>query len=195
MMVGLPGSGKSSVVENLVKLVPCVMVSTDSVRLRMREQPTYTPAEMMLVYEVCYAIIESRLRHGQRVIFDASNYLAARRQHLYNIAKRCSSPIAVCYVQASQATIRQRLIERMSEKRRKTDLSDADWSVYKWMVEAQEPVTSQHLVLDTTSTSPDELAQRLRRYWAECETSVTSSFDFQSAGWIDRFGNSNLTGR
>ncbi|MBX3056037.1 MAG: ATP-binding protein [Anaerolineae bacterium] len=183
MMVGLPGTGKSSVVEKLQKRVPCVVVSTDNIRLLMRNKPTYTAAEMMLVYEVCYSIIEARLKQGQRVVFDASNYLAARREHLKKVAQRAGAPVAVCYVQAGQDVIRERLQQRNSGNRRETDLSDADWSVYKWMVEAQEPVVGEHLIVDTSSTPADLLADELYRYWVNCEKAAASDPDIQSSSW------------
>lgn len=183
MMVGLPGTGKSSVVESLIKILPAVVVSTDKIRLLMRNQPTYTAAERMLVYEVCYSIIEARLKKGQRVIFDASNYLAARREYLHNLAHKVGAPVAVTYVQAAQDTIRERLYRRNSGQRRKGDLSDADWSVYKWMVEAQEPVVGEHLILDTTATPPQILAERLYNYWLNCEATASSNPDLQSPRW------------
>lgn len=183
MMVGLPGTGKSSVVEKLQKRVSCVVVSTDNIRLLMRNKPTYTAAEMMLVYEVCYSIIEARLKQGQRVVFDASNYLAARREHLKKVAQRAGAPVAVCYVQAGQDVIRERLQQRNSGNRRETDLSDADWSVYKWMVEAQEPVVGEHLIVDTSSTPADLLADELYRYWVNCEKAAASDPDIQSSSW------------
>ena len=195
MMVGLPGTGKSSIVENLSEKLPCTVISTDNVRLQMRNQPTYTAAEMMLVYEVCYSIIEVRLKRGQRVIFDASNYLAARREHLAKIARRCGAPVAICSVQASQDTIRDRLRERIYGKRRESDLSDADWSVYKWMVEAQEPVVGEHIIVDTTSSLPDVLAKKLKNYWLKCEENSESDFGLQSKGWHGRPDDSNLNNR
>jgi predicted kinase len=191
MMVGLPGTGKSSVVEGLAQFMPFVVVSTDNIRLHLRNQPTYTAAEMMLVYEVCYSIIESRLRDGQRVIFDASNYLAARREHLMKIGQRAGAPVAICYVQAAQETIRERLFKRNSGKRRKTDLSDADWSVYKWMVEAQEPVVGEHLILDTTDTPPNVLAEKLFYYWLKCEETGASDPDLQSTSWARQFSSAD----
>ena len=194
MMVGLPGTGKSSVVISLQKRLPCVVISSDDIRLRMREQPTYTAAEMMLVYEVCYSIIELRLRQGQRVIFDASNYLAARREHLAKIAQRVGAPATVCYVQASQDAIRQRLLQRVSGQRRQGDLSDADWSVYKWMVEAQEPVIGEHLIVDTTSTAPGKLADTLYDYWLECETRAASDPDLQSPSWASKLNRADGVG-
>lgn len=195
MMVGLPGTGKSSIVESVQKKISCTVVSTDSVRLQMRQKPTYTAAEMMLVYEVCYSIIEVRLRKGERVVFDASNYLAARRDHLAKIARRCGAAVAVCYVQAAQDTIRERLVQRISGQRRETDLSDADWSVYKWMVEAQEPVVGEHLIVDTTSRSADMLGNELKNYWLECEKQAEGNLNLQPKSWDGGFDKTNISHR
>ena len=194
MMVGLPGTGKSSVVEMLQDSLPCVVVTTDHIRLLMRNQPTYTAAEMMLVYEVCYSIIEARLRQGQRVVFDASNYLAARRDHLRKLAQRVGAPLAICYVQASQAVIQDRLRQRNNGNRRASDLSDADWSVYKWMVEAQEPVVGEHLILDTTSNRPGDLASKLYHYWQSCEATAASDPDLQSSSWARQLSRADRPG-
>lgn len=170
VMVGLPGTGKSLIVENLIKLMPAAVISTDFVRRYMRNNPTYTAAEMMFVYQVCHLVIELRLSRGQRVIFDGTNHAAARRQQLFDIARKQDSPLAVCQVQASEAVIRERLLSRKSGQRRDTDMSDAGWSVYQWMVAAQEPIVHDHLILDTTSNPADLLAKKLAEYWSAIET-------------------------
>lgn len=172
IMVGLPGSGKSLVVEKMAAVLPCVAISTDKVRLFMRRYPTYTAAEMMFVYEVCHRLIEQRLGRGQRVVFDGTNYLAARRQQLFKLAQRRNAPVAVCLVQASEEAVRHRLSARMGAGRRDSDLSDAGWAVYQWMVQAQEPVVGPHLILDTTTSPPDLLAAQLRDYWLTCEAGI-----------------------
>ncbi len=168
-MAGLPGTGKSLIVEHLIKMTPAAIISTDHVRRQMRQTPTYTAAEMMYVYEVCHKVIELRLSRGQRVIFDGTNYMASRRQQLFNIAKKQGSGLAVCQVQASEEVIKDRLLNRKSGSRRKGDMSDAGWSVYQWMVAAQEPIMVDHLILDTTSTPSDELAIKLNDYWMKVE--------------------------
>jgi predicted kinase len=185
-MVGLPGVGKSSVVENLPEGVRPVVVSTDGVRTYVRQSPVYTAAEMALVYEVCYSLIERRLRAGQRVVFDASNNLQARRDYLLKLAERCGAPMTICSVQASQEVIQQRLYQRINGSRRKTDMSEADWTVYKWMVETQEPVMESHLIVDTTATSPDVLAKRLYHYWLENEANAQNNPDLQSPRWASK---------
>lgn len=190
MMVGLPGSGKSSVVHSLRTLTECIVVSTDAVRQQMSKHPGYTLNAMSLVYEVCYAIIRQRLRRGQRIIFDASNYLAARRQRLCNIAAETSTPVAVCYVQASQEVIEARLRQRTNGVRGQGDISEADWSVYMWMLAKQEPLQREHFLADTTSTPAAILAQAVYHYWKQIETNVSTSFtagyaDLQPSCWAD----------
>jgi predicted kinase len=164
-MVGLPGAGKSYILEKLQELVPFAVVTTDRVRRYVRDQPTYTAAEMTYIYEICYGVVNRRLERGMRVAFDGSNYLAARRRRLLEIAQMHNAPTAVCSVQASQEVTHRRLSSRKSGNRRSSDLSDAGWSVYQWMVEAQEPLSVPHLTLDTTETEPEKLAARLYDYW------------------------------
>ncbi|MCA9995280.1 MAG: ATP-binding protein [Anaerolineales bacterium] len=188
MMAGLPGSGKSSVAYSLCTLTECVVVSTDAVRQRMSKHPGYTLSAMSLVYEVCYAIIRRRLHQGQRVVFDASNYLAARRQRLCSIAAETNAPVAVCYVQASQEVVEARLRQRINGVRGQGDISEADWSVYMWMLAKQEPLQREHFLADTTSTPAAILAKALHHYWKQIETtaSFTSGYaDLQPTYWAD----------
>lgn len=169
VMVGLPGTGKSYLVEELSKTVPFVVITTDEIRRFLPERPTYTPAEKIFIYEVCHALTALRLQRGQRVIFDGTNYVAAQRQKLYAIAEQEQAALAVCHVQVSKEVARQRLAHRVSGQRRDTDMSEADWAVYQWMVEAQEPIARPHLVLDTTETPIQVLAWQLKEYWLACE--------------------------
>ena len=189
LMVGLPGSGKSSIVENLARSVPFVLISTDGIRTQLQGKPRYTAAEMAQIYQLAYRLIELRLRRGQRVVFDASNYLAARREHVLQLAARCGAPAAVCLVQASQDTIQQRLSRRMEGNGRKGDLSDADWAVYKWMVEVQEPVVGAHMILDTTHTEPKPLARALYDYWMDVEADAAGNLDLQPPSWASKLGS------
>lgn len=165
IMVGLPGAGKSYIVDHIEARLNCTVIRTDRVRRHVRERPTYTPAEMTYIYEICYGLVDERLGQGERVIFDGSNYLASRRRRLLEMAAYHRSAVAICHVQASEVVTRQRLRERIQGDGRNADLSDAGWSVYQWMVEAQEPVAVPHLRLDTTDVPPETLVQRLIDYW------------------------------
>lgn len=182
MMVGLPGAGKSYLVTALTQLVPCVVITTDQVRLHVRSQPMFTAAEMAYTYEICFGLIAARLARGQRVIFDASNYLAARRRRLADIAYRSRAPLAVCHVRASEEVTRRRLELRVGGDRHDSDWSDAGWSVYRWMIEAREPLAMEHIVVDTTATAVEVLARRVQGYWMAREEKFDGNHNLQSAG-------------
>jgi predicted kinase len=171
LMAGLPGSGKSLIVEKLQARLACAVISTDCVRFFVRPRPTYTAAETMLVYELCYHLVDRRLARGRRVIFDGTNHLAQRRQQFLGLGKRRRALTAVCQIVAAPEIVRQRLAARNSSSRRNGDLSQADWAVYQWMAAAQEPITDPHLTLDSTCISPEELAERVRAYWLGREAS------------------------
>jgi predicted kinase len=191
LMAGLPGSGKSSIVQDLHRLLPFVVISTDWMRMQLCSKPAYTAAEQEKVYNISYALIVRRLERGQRVVFDASNYLAARREYVLDMASKCKAPVAIALVQASQEMIRQRLMRRMSQQRPAGDLSDADWSVYKWMVEKQEPILEPHIILDTSESPASILADQLCHYWLKVESDAAGNLDLQPPSWASKFISSD----
>ena len=169
ILVGLPGTGKSVVASALQKRLPHVLVSTDTIRRVMTAAPSYSDEEKAQIYQLCFEIIERRLRRGQRVLFDAVNQLQIRRDQAAAVAVNLGLPAMFCYFQASPEAIKERLVQRNSANRRLGDMSDADWAVYNLLVETQEPMTNRHLILDSSSTSPEALADCLHAYWLKEE--------------------------
>ena len=165
MMVGLPASGKSLLVEHLQALLPVLVVSSDQLRRLALAQPGYSHEEVDGIYDLCHAVIGRRLGRGERVVFDATNLLRRRRQALRQVAAQSGAAVAVCHVIASAAATRRRLQARQSQARRSGDLSDAGWSVYQLLQNQFEPLQLPHLLLDTSSASPAQLARQLRDYW------------------------------
>ncbi len=168
IMVGLPGAGKSSIVEQMAAWCDFVVIQTDGIRKQLDNSPAYSMDEMASVYDICYALVARRLRAGQRVIFDASNYLQARRQRAMDLATLEGSAMAMCRVQASQTETYQRL---MAREQAKGGTSDAGWAVYQWMVENQEPLTVPHLIIDSSVAPIEQSARRLYEFWMEHEQS------------------------
>jgi len=166
IMIGLPGAGKSSIVGKMSDWCDFVVIQTDGIRKQLNDRPAYSADAMASIYDICYALIAKRLRAGQRVVFDASNYLHARRQRAIDLATLEGSPIALCRVQAAQSETYQRLIAR---ERANRATSDADWAVYQWMVENQEPLTIPHLIIDSSHAPIEESARLLYDYWMKHE--------------------------
>lgn len=194
LMAGLPGAGKSSVVQALQRLLPCVVISTDWVRRQLFLEPTYGEEEIRAVYEMCYKLIRTRLAQGQRVIFDASNHRSERRDEVIAVGRGVGAPVTLCYIAAEDKVVRQRLHHRHHGGRRRGDLSDANWDVYELMKQAYEPIMQPHIELDSSYDRPATLAGRLERYWLANEDrsiyDVTYEFDIQSlSGTSDEGGD------
>ncbi|MGB7281575.1 MAG: ATP-binding protein [Candidatus Acidiferrum sp.] len=77
-MSGLPRSGKSTIAKKVYAPMGYTIVSPDDFRLTMFGQRWYGPGEPML-WAVIYATVDSLLQSGNRVILDATNLIADRR--------------------------------------------------------------------------------------------------------------------
>jgi predicted kinase len=177
VLAGLPGVGKSMIAEGLRQLVPCVVVSTDLARKLVVERPVYSQDEMSFVYKACWLVIESRLRQGQRVVFDASNRNRDDRRRVMSIAKSLETPAVLCHIVADENVVRQRLTGRISGSRRAGDMSDAGIGPFLWMKGVQDPIDNPSLTLDTTSSPPDVLATMVKDYWLLREKETESHAD------------------
>ena len=57
IMVGLPGAGKSSIVEQMAAWCDFVVIQTDGIRKQLDSTPAYSAGEMASIYDICYALI------------------------------------------------------------------------------------------------------------------------------------------
>lgn len=149
LMVGLPGTGKSTLARRLAALLPASIVESDRVRRVMFKWPRHTLNESRRVHQVCRVLIEQLLRQGSSVIFDATNLVEAHRALLYQIADRLRIPLVILFVTAPPEVVRDRL-EGRSRQRHPEDASEATWSVYERMRRYMEPIGRPYLEVDTS---------------------------------------------
>ncbi len=79
VMVGLPRSGKSTVVRELYQPKGYAVVNPDSVRLALHGQ-AFVPSAEPLVWAVVELMVDALLLAGSRVVVDATNSTAKRRE-------------------------------------------------------------------------------------------------------------------
>lgn len=149
LMVGLPGTGKSTLARRLAALLPAPIVESDRVRRILFKWPRHTLNESRRVHQVCRVLIEQLLRQGSSVIFDATNLIEAHRALIYQIADRLRIPLVILFVTAPPEVVRDRL-EGRSRQRRPEDASEATWSVYERMRRYMEPIGRPYLEVDTS---------------------------------------------
>jgi len=139
VLVGLPGTGKSTLARALAQALPAAVVESDFVRKQLFDSPAHSGQESQLVHSVCHDVIRRLLRRGVSTVSDATNLIESQREFLYHLADQCDARLLVVRVAASEPVIRQRL-EQRQVARSPHDWSDADWSVYLRMQQRQDAI-------------------------------------------------------
>lgn len=162
MLCGLPATGKSYLARRLAERVPFVIVETDFVRKTLFPSPTYSRQESNFVHRVSHALMEKLLKHGLRVIFDATNLLEFHRERVYRLARRAGAKLVVVHTIAPETVVRERL-EKRRVARDPDDISDATWAIYERMAATQQPINHPHLTIDTSGDLDEAVNKILRR--------------------------------
>jgi predicted kinase len=142
LMHGVSGSGKSWLSERLVAALPAVRVRSDLERKRLgvdtSKDALYTPEMDHRTYARLAECAESCLQAGLNVIVDATFLERTNRDLLRGIARRLRVHCAIVACQASEATARTRVQERMLAR---TDISDADEDVVSQQLRHLTPLS------------------------------------------------------
>jgi aminoglycoside phosphotransferase family enzyme/predicted kinase len=155
---GLPGTGKSKLARGLAGRAEFSVVRSDVVRKELaagagRGEDIYSPAWTERTYAECLRRAERLLFEGGRVILDATFREEKRRRAGLETARRWGVPGMMLLCRADPAAVRERLASRRG------DASDADWEVYRQVVERWEepgPQTRAEIQVVDTSGGPEE---------------------------------------
>ena len=93
ILCGIPGSGKSTLVEKLTGFV----ISTDSIR-RFLWQDESVVKHDKLVFDLAETIMSYLFSRTEDIIFDATNLTIERRKKYINLAKRYDATVTVHWV-------------------------------------------------------------------------------------------------
>lgn len=113
MMVGIPGSGKSTFAEQLAAQTEAVLVSTDRLRAELTGSPTDRSRDR-LVFARAAIDIEAALRYGLNVVYDATNLTVHDRERMLRLVPAGTKK--VCYyfkVPLETALVRNQNRERV----------------------------------------------------------------------------------
>jgi predicted kinase len=159
LLCGLPGTGKSFLARRLAEALPFVIIESDIIRKILFPQPRYTAQESRWVHRTCHALMAKLLKRGVRVIYDATNLIEYHRELVYRIAERAGARLVVVKAVASEEVARERLRARQKGA---TEVSDADWKIYRRMASRQEPIRHPHLAIDTSEELEEAVTKVLR---------------------------------
>ena len=138
LMMGLSGSGKTTVAREIAGLTGAVHVRSDVERKRLcsldpladaRAAPgagIYSRETTAATYDALLAAAQAALAGGLTIIVDATFLAHAQRQRFAELAAACDAPSRILHCTAAESTLRERVRQRAQAR---GDASDADESV------------------------------------------------------------------
>ncbi len=154
IVCGLPGTGKSTLALALAAKLDGEHISSDIIRRKMLEERTYSEQEKYRVYERMVAEAEALLKKGKSVVADATFYRKRTRQQMLDAARRCGKKVLIVECVLDEETIEERMEIRRAGRESE---SEADFSVYLKVKALFEPVSEEHLVVDTGLSIPEQV--------------------------------------
>lgn len=157
IICGLPGVGKTTLAKNLAPRINASILSSDKIRKELFPIPTYSTAELKMVYDVMIITAKYLNDIGENCILDATfnredsrievkKKLGLKDRQFQIIECSCPEDVAISRLES-----------------RRDDYSDATIQVYQKMKGMREPVQVDHITMDTTQ-SPDENAAKVVEY-------------------------------
>ena len=161
-LTGLPGSGKSTVADNIAQLnANIVLLRMDDLRKVVTPDPSYSPEERQIVYRslVYLARILSGLGHD--VIIDATGNLRKWR----DLARSIIPSFLEIYLRCPQVTCVAREKHRSDTRGAPAHIYQkgrAGWPVPGLTAPYEEPLNPE-LIIDTDKVSADEATKAIQQ--------------------------------
>jgi predicted kinase len=165
VLSGLPGTGKSHISRKLVERLPCVIVSSDTMRKVLFPRPAYDAVENQRLFAALHILIEDLLSKNIAILLDATNLVERHRERLYCITDRLRLKMIILRVEAPPEVVQERLQARMAGSE-PADSSEADFGVYLKMRANKQKIRRQHFAVDTSKDiTPviEKIVRELRR--------------------------------
>lgn len=151
---GLPGSGKSTLARAFTRETKAIHLNSDILRRELGLMGKYSSADKALVYSTLRKQCHEALMAGAMVVVDSTFYKESIREPFRRLAEACHVPIFWVEIKAQEATIRDRIAKPRPD-------SEADFSVYEKIRDAEEPLQEPHLVLWSDAQSLNEMVEAL----------------------------------
>ncbi len=111
LLVGYPGSGKTTVSKIINQLTGATHIWTDWERRSMFEQPTHSATENSQLYDYLNTMAAQLLSEGKSVIFDTNFNFFKDRQHLRDIAAANGAETVVIWMTTSKTLAKKRAVQ------------------------------------------------------------------------------------
>jgi predicted kinase len=171
IMIGLTGSGKTTIATALAKHCGAMHISSDVTRKRLAGIPEtehrydeidsglYSPDFHHKTYDTIFAQTAEALEENHSVVLDAAFLKQAERERACKLAQQKDADLLLIECRLSAQLTQERLQHRLSQE----TASDGRWEVYQkqlvWFESVAHTPTSEHILIDTSLP----LAHNIRR--------------------------------
>ncbi len=175
MMMGVSGSGKSTIARQIAARHDMIHVRSDAIRkalhgLYLHEHSTdalrpqmYSERSSDTVFSRMLEIARLLLDAGYGVIADATFIRLSRRLPFLTLAMKLGIPLVIVQCSASESVLAKRIVDRAQAQQ---DPSEADVAVMQNQLKHVEPLTAEEQQFGVEAAQEDwltELDQRLAR--------------------------------
>lgn len=144
---GLPGSGKSTVAENLAKKLSLPVFSIDPIEGAMMRSGISKEATGIAAYEIAMALADEHLKLGHSVVIDAVSPVEAARDMWREVAKTNNAQLVIIEVVCSDEQLHKQRIEK--RVRNIKGMAEITWERVQERKREFEPWQDAHLTLDS----------------------------------------------
>ncbi|MEZ4931816.1 MAG: AAA family ATPase [Saprospiraceae bacterium] len=157
LVVGLPGTGKTTFARALSTAIGARHLNSDIIRHDAGERGHYDMASKAAIYDEMLNRTESFLKNRQPVVIDATFYKNIFRKPYQLLGEKYDVDVKWIEIKADEEIIK----ERVNKKR---EYSEADFEVYKKIKEDYEPLEMPHLILWSGLLTVEEMVFRAKEY-------------------------------
>ena len=104
VMIGIQGSGKSTVGKYLARQENAIVVSTDEIRRKVSSNP--------VVFKIFFATAKSLVRQGKNIIMDATNINESYRKGIFQNLAEFDCKFIACVLDTDRKTCGSRIKQR-----------------------------------------------------------------------------------
>ena len=115
LLIGLPGSGKTTLSKLLQKQTDAIRISSDDFRKLLFPKPSFSQSEHDNLYALVDHNVEHLLQAGHSVVYDANLNRRVHRQEKYDMAKRLGVNVRLWWVKTDRDLSKQRRIDNQDE--------------------------------------------------------------------------------
>lgn len=151
VITGLPGTGKTTIAEELAKDIDAVVLSTDKIRKTIFEKPVYNEEDKRIVYGELFSQTSKNLSKDKNVILDGTFYTKALRKRAKEVGELFGKNVYFVYCETPEEILKERIENRMDK------YSDADYNVYLKMKKIFEEFEEEVIKIDTSHNLSDNV--------------------------------------